>query len=645
MKKNIPVSLVLVILFVGSLWLSLNKHSKLIDAVSAENDIVGYTIERTDASGNWKLVSNTSFKTDFSKQRFTLENVSASLRMRFYQEGTPYAGIDSIQLFADNKRIDPNSAVYSDSSYNVLPDILENDLNVIDSHERYIEVEWFIPKTSLVEVYLNANEYDYGFPIRMPQEGRFSLENVSQGSLNVDGYINEIDGQDADLEYLFQPSSGHPDGTTFTYVLQDNDYYYFAFDITADNTNEEGKDWIELEAKSTDGEIKKFRVDDYSPDYGKCSFGTTSRVSYKHQTCELRIPKSEMPSISKFTVRYYGTLAITYIFQALRGTDNGVYTRRKVTATQTWNSWQKSGQTKGAVAIYKTYINPYYYVYEAIRGSDNGVYTRYTTDGSVWSSWNKSGSTKGNITMTSGSVGGLKLFQAARGLNNKVYTRYTTNGTSWSNWSQSGTTLSDVSMTTITFGLTRVYQAIRGGDNSIYVRYTTNGTTWTSWKNLGGQTQDDVTILAFDTAGDDDLYISVRGVDNYVYTKKSEDGSSWSSWQKSGKTLGKVALADVFFSGDGDRFYEVVRGTDNKIYTRYTADGVTWTDWSKVSGSTVDDPGVYHEPANHDLYINVRGTDNGAYTQYYDNGATWVDLGKVGSTLDAITMDYTYVSP
>ena len=60
---------------------------------------------------------------------------------------------------------------------------------------------------------------------------------------------------------------------------------------------------------------KKFKVTDTDSTYGKCAFGLTDKVSYKHQTCELAIPKSEIDTTKTiaFSLYYYGTYGTEYI--------------------------------------------------------------------------------------------------------------------------------------------------------------------------------------------------------------------------------------------------------------------------------------------------------------------------------------------
>ena len=132
----------------------------------------------------------------------------------------------------------------------------------------------------------------------------------NNGSLTLDGMISEVDGN---IEPQFSPfwtaGTGHPSNNTHIYMRDDDRYVYVAADVLLDNTNEFGQDWIKIIAQNTlTGQEKEYRVDDYHDEYGRCAFGITSKVTYKHQTCEIRIPKSELTANKlDFVMRYYGT--------------------------------------------------------------------------------------------------------------------------------------------------------------------------------------------------------------------------------------------------------------------------------------------------------------------------------------------------
>jgi hypothetical protein len=91
--------------------------------------------------------------------------------------------------------------------------------------------------------------------------------------------------------------------------VDDDTYVYIAADVLLDNTNEFGQDWIKVFVKNSKlGTETEYRIDDEHKTYGRCRFGFTTKVSHKHQSCEMRIPKKEIQgSHLDFILRYYGT--------------------------------------------------------------------------------------------------------------------------------------------------------------------------------------------------------------------------------------------------------------------------------------------------------------------------------------------------
>ncbi len=125
---------------------------------------------------------------------------------------------------------------------------------------------------------------------------------------SMDGNISAIDssGSKPVFTELWHPSTGHETSNTYIYVSNDADYYYLTADITGDDTNEtRGEDYWKVNVLNG----KTYKVTDQASADGVCGFTMTSKVSYPHATCEMKIPKSDIPSSKlAFTMLYYGTL-------------------------------------------------------------------------------------------------------------------------------------------------------------------------------------------------------------------------------------------------------------------------------------------------------------------------------------------------
>jgi hypothetical protein len=261
----------------------------------------------------FKEVYRQSFSNQFSTKEFDFKNLENSLTLEINQTGrTPFAGVDGAVLEACGSRLVPSEAVYVGSNESVLDDILKVDNNVSVVHEKPMRLSWNLPAgCSTATLALTANEYAAAAPFEFPASGAVEYELGSKsGSLVMDGNIGETDGTEPLFVPHWVPTTGHPEGDVFVYVKEDEDYLYFAADVTIDNTNDFGKDWIALVI----GE-KRFLVNDTDATYGKCGFGLTSKVDYRHQTCELKIPKSEIDTSKKniaLKLQYYGTAGAAY---------------------------------------------------------------------------------------------------------------------------------------------------------------------------------------------------------------------------------------------------------------------------------------------------------------------------------------------
>jgi len=261
----------------------------------------------------WEEIYQHQFQVQYSTEAFTVDVVDGKVALRIVQVGTPFADIDQISLMVDGEELTPEYAWYTESGQSIVEDILELDHNVVIAHEQEIEVSWDVPAGyGSVTVYLTANEYGHGLPFRFPEIGYATYEvGSNMGSIAVDGLIPETDGTVPLYCPYWQPSSGHPDGYTYIYVCDDEQYVYFSLDVTIDNTNEYGEDWAEIRILQSDGSEQVFRIDDFDNTWGESGFGLTSKVTYKHQTCEFAIPKSMIDDNNiKFSLAYYGTASI-----------------------------------------------------------------------------------------------------------------------------------------------------------------------------------------------------------------------------------------------------------------------------------------------------------------------------------------------
>lgn len=281
-----------------------------------------YHISQKLEDSFWKETFVQHFPQKYDTKSFLFKQINNNLTISIEQKDTDFWSIDQILLTACNNTIVPNYAKYSDTWEDLKDKIILDDLRVVDSHEKIIEVSWDIPKNCNEDVILSlkANEYwsKWMLPVSWPEWSDFiSVQKDSFDSItnfNIDWLINEIDWlQKSDYSTMLHPGSWHPDAPMYFYFNKKENNLYVSVDISSDNTDDLDKDWIELSFYN-DWIKKSFRIDDRNDKYWKCWFWFTSTTYYEHQTCEFNIPISELWNINNkinFSFKYYWTLTIS----------------------------------------------------------------------------------------------------------------------------------------------------------------------------------------------------------------------------------------------------------------------------------------------------------------------------------------------
>lgn len=182
------------------------------------------------------------------------------------------------------------------------------------------------PCASNQVVHINVHEHtDAGIaPFNLPATQK-SISYMSGTNPVVDtvmdGTIAAVDGTAPQQRETVYPLTGHPTGDIYTYVSDDANNYYVSLDVTSDNTNEtRGEDFWKVITLDN----KEFFVNDFTATYGVCGFTMTSKVSYPHATCEMKIPKSKVGSNTlDFRMSYYGTMGgVTTVITEFTKTDS-----------------------------------------------------------------------------------------------------------------------------------------------------------------------------------------------------------------------------------------------------------------------------------------------------------------------------------
>lgn len=138
--------------------------------------------------------------------------------------------------------------------------------------------------------------------------------NSSTGSVKVDGDISEVSAKTPFMDEYVVPASGHPAGTIFTWVMNDDENLYVSFDVTPDNTMDGNEDYVKVYTHTNAG-VKVFKVSMLDSAWGMPGFTTTERANYQHKVYELAIPLNEIGISSEYNgdIRLafsaYGTMA------------------------------------------------------------------------------------------------------------------------------------------------------------------------------------------------------------------------------------------------------------------------------------------------------------------------------------------------
>jgi len=130
------------------------------------------------------------------------------------------------------------------------------------------------------------------------------------GRLKVDGDLaTESLGEPLFVERL-PCDSGHPQGATYGWVMDDGETLYVALDFTPDNTMDGEADYAAVFAKRGD-ELLERRVTAGDWRWGRTAFGPTNRAPYHHKTYEFALPLADLVEPGSERVRLafaaYGT--------------------------------------------------------------------------------------------------------------------------------------------------------------------------------------------------------------------------------------------------------------------------------------------------------------------------------------------------
>jgi len=219
--------------------------------------------------------------------------------IRITKQGGGAGHIDAIQL-GTAKPFNASASIRKLSS---------TDYDVVDATEHPVEVcfdpvhgkEWHrrLALTARIE-----SEQISTVPFHYPRENLYKEMTEDsmfytyrlgshQGSINVDGVLDEQALKDPFFTEYIRVGSGHPQGETLSWVMDDGENLFVSMDFTADNTIDGTADYAKVYARTPEG-VKEFKVSSAEHDWGRAGFTYTEAVSYQHKTYEFCIPLEEL---------------------------------------------------------------------------------------------------------------------------------------------------------------------------------------------------------------------------------------------------------------------------------------------------------------------------------------------------------------
>ena len=173
------------------------------------------------------------------------------------------------------------------------------------------------------------------------------------GALSPNGDLTEEFLQDPFFEGYYPVGSGHPQGSTFGWVMDDGETLYVAVDFTPDNTIDGIKDYAAVQIQTPAG-IKRYKISEEHTEWGMFGFTYTDRVTYQHKVYEFAIPFDELgiqgsPQDIGLVFETYGT-----------GMPAGNY----------WPDVAYNSIRNEYLLVYQDVVNPDVYVKAQLLGSD-----------------------------------------------------------------------------------------------------------------------------------------------------------------------------------------------------------------------------------------------------------------------------------
>lgn len=231
-----------------------------------------------------------------------LPDADGRYRVRITQVGRDEAFVDQLSMLTwDGRDVAPASVKMIDDQRDLRSALSKRDRQMVDFHNRTVEVEWSASEALSAQMSLFAQESSpaemklrpFEYPDSSSKQA-FSVPLGSSRSWQIDGQPEAADVLGSPLfSTLSRPDSAHRAATVRGYAANDDTYLYAALDFAVDSTEENRGDWAALEVRTADG-WKRFVVDAENDDWGAVAYTRTPDADWGHRYYEFRIPLAQL---------------------------------------------------------------------------------------------------------------------------------------------------------------------------------------------------------------------------------------------------------------------------------------------------------------------------------------------------------------
>jgi len=257
--------------------------------------------------GNWTFIGSQGANMNYKTLEFVVPNLvrnNENMRFKIRKLSGGMSHIDHVSL----SNVKPYNMI--DPLEHPLDKILNFDNDVMKIEENGIIVEFDL--NQVIEE--NQLKFEFSGRIELEEIGKSvfaypkanELKRIGSASefyeyiwdsnvatMTLDGDISETNAFNYIFKEFDKPVSGHPDGYTYGWVYNDDEYLYAVIDFTADNTIDGDRDHSAVFIK-TDSAVKQFTVSEVEEQWGLASFVYNDHVNYQHKVYEFKIPRSEL---------------------------------------------------------------------------------------------------------------------------------------------------------------------------------------------------------------------------------------------------------------------------------------------------------------------------------------------------------------